>query len=353
MLAQCVLALWRPVGGFEARKDAQPGVNALVHVIVEADSSQRCDLYLLPVGRKPLLTRHATDADADAPLQHTLAWHLRKDEEHAFPYRLFRERHHDEQRRRRWKQEDAQEPQEQEHKAKAKVDEAKEKRESRSLEDKVRVDDEDYAWQVREQRDVSLAVEWLKNALVLFACGHVSAQLHLASCHLQLKAWELALRHAEHTLTLHRKQQQQQQQAAKGKGKGAAGSASHTTYLAHMYAAEALVHLSRFNAAIKHLNPLNFPHLAPPAVAAADKKEAEEVHAAEEQKTKEAEAEREQYLAVVNLATTWICKNALDKAHKYIHKALTVNDQYAPALRMLVYPQVPKTHSRQAADAGQ
>ena len=38
-LAQCVLAMWRPVGGFEARKEAQPGVNTLVTDIVETDTT--------------------------------------------------------------------------------------------------------------------------------------------------------------------------------------------------------------------------------------------------------------------------------------------------------------------------
>merc|ERR1712032_229195 len=94
-----------------------------------------------------------------------------------------------------------------------------------------------------------------------------------------------------------------------GGGGGSERVSTHTTYLARMYAAEAMVHLSRFNGAIKHLNPVNFT-----------------------------ESESEEFVAVlVNLATTWICKNALDKAHKNIHKALTIDAEYAPALRMLVY----------------
>merc|ERR1712048_520484 len=56
---------------------------------------------------------------------------------------------------------------------------------------------------------------------------------------------------------------------------------------------------------------------------------------------KEGKKEADDYLAIlVNLATAYICKDALDKAHKYIHKALTLNDEYYPALRMLIYLQM-------------
>merc|ERR1712079_363827 len=48
--------------------------------------------------------------------------------------------------------------------------------------------------------------------------------------------------------------------------------------------------------------------------------------------------EREYYLSVlVNLATTYICRGALEGAHKCIHKALSLDDGYHPAMRMLVY----------------
>merc|ERR1719242_987732 len=36
---------------------------------------------------------------------------------------------------------------------------------------------------------------------------------------------------------------------------------SQCTFLAHLYAAEALIHLNKFNQAIQHLNPANFPNL--------------------------------------------------------------------------------------------
>merc|ERR1712190_305753 len=48
--------------------------------------------------------------------------------------------------------------------------------------------------------------------------------------------------------------------------------------------------------------------------------------------------EGEQYLALlVNLATTYICRGNLERAYKCIHKAMSIDDGYHPAMRMLVY----------------
>merc|ERR1712130_932263 len=53
-MAQCVLAIWEPFGGFEWNKDGQPQINSLLHDLIEADSTKRGNLYLLPIGRKSL-----------------------------------------------------------------------------------------------------------------------------------------------------------------------------------------------------------------------------------------------------------------------------------------------------------
>jgi len=256
--------------------------------------------------------------------------------------------------------------------------------------------------QRRELHDIKLAIEWLKNAIMLFEkreqhlmeCdydGLISAHLHLCHCYLRVKAWNYALRHAEHTLTLHAKQQRtgsvngnhdesngtnnasQQQQSSSSP----TVTSSHETYLARMYAAEALVHLNQFKQAIKHLLPQNFPHLtgqqhhgdksavqtpkSSKSVSFPSKEDIEEVaqrkgDEKEERKNKNSsnmehrkrwrahtekergKKEREYYLAVlVNLATTYICRGALEGAHKCIHKALSMDDGYHPAMRMLVY----------------
>merc|ERR1712176_581200 len=70
----------------------------------------------------------------------------------------------------------------------------------------------------------------------------------------KLKAWNFAFRHAENTIALWKKHKMDASQSA-------SAQSSECTFLAHLYAAEALIHLNKFNAAIQHLNPANFPHL--------------------------------------------------------------------------------------------
>jgi len=263
-------------------------------------------------------------------------------------------------------------------------------------------DEQEYKLQIRELNDMKLAVEWLKNSISLFkkrdielkrvdVDGHICAHLHLSFVYLKLKAWNFAFRHAESTLSLYKKHKMDR--------KVSSSSSSEWTYLAHLYAAEALIHLNKFNQAIQHLNPANFPHLnagkngssdkqsnhspkstksereidghnenekmlemqSKSAPNCGDKMDKNEDVNEEKSKSKrkrksnikhreqyeqrmadkESKKESDNYLAIlVNLATAYICKDALDKAHKYIHKALTLNDEYYPALRMLIYLQM-------------
>merc|ERR1712154_653288 len=100
--------------------------------------------------------------------------------------------------------------------------------------------------QIRELNDCKLAVEWLKNSICLFkkmeislnridANGHICAHLHLSFVYLKLKAWNFAFRHAESVINLCKKHKK---------------SSSECVYFAHLYAAEALIHLNKFNQAI-------------------------------------------------------------------------------------------------------
>lgn len=125
-MAQCVLAIWEPHGGYEHHKEGQPGLNALVHDVIEADSTRRGDLYLLPIGRRNMVYNHIdfgldkkskteenqNEQNGDtggskskiAHLQHVLKWHERDDAEYSFPYSSHKskERERDNMRQKRW-----------------------------------------------------------------------------------------------------------------------------------------------------------------------------------------------------------------------------------------------------------
>lgn len=453
-MAQCILAIWEPYGGFEHNKDNQPQINSLIHDIIEADSTKRGDLYLLPIGKKPLIynnikTRNNGDDtmkngninDDDHKtneIGHILKFHERNDNDYSFPYSLYKQKQHqnESKRKKRWskrkekqtefclktdaiineldKQQNEKnekndknnnkktrgnksqnnhehkENKEQEQKNKSNRQKRLYQKEKLRKIQQKKDDDEEYKLQMRELNDMKLAIEWLKNAISLFKkmetrlyifdhVGHMSAHLHISYCYLKLKAWKFAHIHAEQTTSIHTKQQIELQRRFPTATNNQYVGSSHITYLANLYAAEALIHLNKFNQAIIKLNPNNFPHITAqqeklnqshtPKSSKSSKsfsrsketdqhesksnsnshKSSKNKSSSNEYKEKyqerieseKEESESNQYLAIlVNLATTYICKDALEKAHRYIHKALTINDEYYPALRMLIYLQM-------------
>ena len=422
-----MLAIWEPFGGFEWNKHGQPQMNSLLRDLIEADSTKRGNLYLLPIGRKPLIYNDRSDEQQQ--IEHILKFHKRKDCDYSFPYSLYKRKLAQKQklRKKRWikrkekqneyisktnamineldknnKEDKLQQPQTQQmnQSESSKREKRLYEKEKLNKERRKKEDSQEYKLQIRELNDLKLAVEWLKNSISLFkkmeiklhrmdVDGHICAHLHLSFVYLKLKAWNFAFRHAENTINLTKKHKQNDANAQQSL------PSSEWTYLAHLYAAEALIHLNKFNQAIQHLNPANFPHLngvytaeklsnqspkscksereidgkgeiderkrknasnsAPNCggneveqkmnVKARNKETFSNIKHKEQyrQRVEEKERERESnnYLAIlVNLATAYICKDALDKAHKYIHKALTLNDEYYPALRMLIYLQM-------------
>eukprot|EP01084_Bolivina_argentea_P058971 107643_1 len=289
-MAQCILSIWEPYGGFEHNRDGQPQINSLVQDIIEADSTKRGDLYLLPIGRKTLLYNNRNDDEHGGKLSHILKWHERNDNDYGFPYELYKEKEEENEmkRKKRWKKRKQKQrefvmktdaiihelgsakkiPNNMKAKPQQKQPQAqREKRlyekEKLNAEAEARRDEHDYALQMRELNDLKLAIEWLKNAVSLFKKmetklyifdydGHSSAHLHLSYCYLKLKAWNFAFRHAEQTINIYKKQQSvaaKKQQFGHVNSNNSTVGSSHTTYLARMYAAEALIHLNKFNSA--------------------------------------------------------------------------------------------------------
>lgn len=439
-MAQCILAIWEPYGGFQNNKDNQPQINSLIQDIVEADSTKRGDLYLLPIGKKPLIYNnviltHKHDNDDQITLNgnpnsnnddhnmkeisHILSFHERKDGDYSFPYTLYKqkEKENEIKRKKRWKKRKEKQTefciktdaiiheldkqqinnnkkrgnktQNHEHKENKEQERINKIRKNRLYQkEKLRQkkqekdDKQEYELQMRELGDMKLAVEWLKNAISLYKKmesklriadhqGHMSAHIHISYCYLKLKAWNFAHKHAEQALVIHNKDIQQR---SSRNPTSTICPSSHVTYLARMYAAEALLNLPlKVNAAMKLIDPGHFPHLT-------NKQDQSQAHTPKSSKSaksfrsKEAEyeaknnnshsklsknksnrneykekyrermeneqekKENDQYLSIlVNSATAYICKDQLKNAHSYIHKALTINDEYYPALRMLIY----------------
>eukprot|EP01084_Bolivina_argentea_P096965 174284_1 len=304
-MAQCVLSIWEPYGNqFISNKDGQPQLNSLVQNIIYSKSTKRGDLYLLPIGKKCLIYNNIPENDKEKQneINHILKWHERNDNNYSFPYKLYKKKQQKQQQSmvKRWGKRKQKQKEfckrtnaiinqiennnnnnnnNKKEKEERKLDDnnIKKEREKR-LYEKEKLQTEtgekenisEYKLQIRELTDLKLAVEWLKNSINLFKkmetnlfvfdyIGHISSHLHLSYCYLKLKAWNFAFRHAEQTINIYKKEQtskvnkyghESHNNNTKNK------QYNYTIYLAHMYAAEALIHLNKFNTAESHLNHL-------------------------------------------------------------------------------------------------
>ena len=141
-----------------------------------------------------------------------------------------------------------------------------------------------------------------------------------------------------------------------------------------MYAAECLIHMNRYVDALSHLDPHNFPHMRQATTKMLDEKMSQiesrignnnnnNNNNNNKKETKDSNnnnnnnnnnskssniteksiqneknlSEKELLFLYCNLATYFILRNEFFKSHKYIFRAIELNNNFYPALRLLVY----------------